>query len=74
MEYSRQEYWNELPFPFPGSLPEQGIQPVAPALAGGFFTTEPPRKACHEGLLRKIWSHPGWARVQAGIQHAVSPA
>ena len=27
----------------PGDLPNPGIKPVSPALAGGFFTTEPPR-------------------------------
>ena len=44
MEFPRQEYWNGLPFPFPGDLPDPGIGPVSPALVGGFFTTEPPRK------------------------------
>jgi len=40
MEFPRQEYYSELPFPPPGDLPNPGIQsPVAPALAGGFFTT-----------------------------------
>ena len=37
-----QEYWNRLPFPPPGDLPDPGIKsasPVSPALAGGFFTT-----------------------------------
>ena len=29
-------------FPPPGDLPETGIEPVSPALAGRFFTTEPP--------------------------------
>ena len=33
-----------LPFPSPGDLPDPGIEPVSPALAGGFFTTEPPGK------------------------------
>ena len=33
-----------LPFPSPGYLPDPGIEPVSPALAGGFFTTEPPGK------------------------------
>ena len=41
---SRQEYWNGLPFPSPGDLPDLGIKPMSPALAGGFFTTEPPGK------------------------------
>ena len=36
-----------LPFPSPGDLLNPGIKPVSlasPALAGGFFTTEPPGK------------------------------
>ena len=40
--FSRQEYWNGLPFLPPGDLPDPGIKPVSlvsPALAGGFFTT-----------------------------------
>ena len=44
MEFSRQEYWSGLPFPALGDLPNPGIQPVSPVLAGGFFTTEPPGK------------------------------
>ena len=40
----RQEYWSGLPFPLPGDLPDSGIKPASPALAGGFFTTEPPGK------------------------------
>ena len=45
MGFSRQEYWSRLPFPPPGDLPDPGIEPVSPALAGGFFTTEPPGKS-----------------------------
>jgi len=30
--------------PSPGNPPDPGIEPTAPALAGGFFTTEPPGK------------------------------
>ena len=41
MEFSRQEFWSELPFPSPGDLPDPGIKPVSPALAGEFFTAEP---------------------------------
>ena len=40
----RQEYWTKLPFPSPGDLSNPGIEPTSPALAGGFFTTEPPGK------------------------------
>ena len=31
-EFSRQEYWSGLPFPFPGDLPNTGIEPESPAL------------------------------------------
>ena len=42
MEFSRQEYWSELPFPPPEHLPNPETEPtphVSPALADGFFTT-----------------------------------
>ena len=47
MGFSRQEYWNGLPFPTPGDLPNPGIKPTSlasPALASRFFTTAPPGK------------------------------
>ena len=44
MEFFNQEYWSGLPFPTPGDLPDPGIKPGSPALAGGFLTTEPPGK------------------------------
>ena len=47
MGFSRQEYWNGLPFPSPRDFPDPRIKPassVSPALAGEFFTTEPPGK------------------------------
>ena len=34
-------------FPSPGDLPDLRIKPLSPALAGGFFTTEPPGKPCN---------------------------
>ena len=46
MGFPRQEYWSGLPFPSPGDLPNPGIKPASLALAGGFFTTEPPGKPC----------------------------
>ena len=44
MGFSRQEYWSGLPFPPPEDLLDPGIKLMspAPALAGRFFTTEPP--------------------------------
>ena len=44
MGFPRQEHRNGLPFPSPGDLPDIGIKPVSPALAGEFFTTDPPGK------------------------------
>ena len=37
--------WSGLPFPYPGDLPDLGIEPeslASPALACGFFTTRAP--------------------------------
>ena len=46
-----------MPFPSPGDLPDPGIEPVSPvspALAGGFFTTEPHGKSmlCFGAILK----------------------
>ena len=47
MRFSRQEYWNGLPFPPSGDRPNPGIEresPASPALVGGFFTAGSPGK------------------------------
>ena len=44
MGFSRQEYWNGLPFPTPGDLPGSVIKLMSSALAGIFFTTAPLRR------------------------------
>ena len=44
MGFSRQEYWSGLPCPPPEDLPDPGMEPASPTLAGRFFTTEPPSK------------------------------
>ena len=38
MGFPRQEYRSGLPCPPPGDLPDPGIKPASPALAGGFST------------------------------------
>ena len=48
MGFPRQEYWSGLPFSSPGHLPDPGIEPVSPALVGGFFTAEAPGKPLDE--------------------------
>ena len=42
MGFSRQEYWSGLLFPFPGDLPDPGIEPRSPALEADALTSEPP--------------------------------
>ena len=44
MGFPRQEFWSGLPFPFLEDLSNPGIKPESPAVAGGFFNTEPPGK------------------------------
>ena len=41
MGFPRQEHWSGLPFSTPGDFPNPEIEPVTPAMAGRFFTTEP---------------------------------
>ena len=40
--FPRQEYWTGLPFPPLWALPDPGVEPKPPTLAGAFFTNEPP--------------------------------
>ena len=47
MGFSRQDYWNRLPFPTLEDLSNPGTKPMSlatPALAGRFFPTIPPGK------------------------------
>jgi len=44
MGFPRQDYWSGLQFPSAGDLPDLRTEPASPALAGRFFTTEPPMK------------------------------
>ena len=47
MGLPRQAYWSGLPFPSLRKLSYPVIELTSPALAGGFFTTEPPGKPKH---------------------------
>ena len=42
MEFSRQEYWSELPFPSPGDLCDPGIELGSPALQADSLPVELP--------------------------------
>ena len=39
--FSRQECWSGLPFPFPGDLPDPGIEPGSPALQADSLLIKP---------------------------------
>ena len=50
--------WSGLPFPPTGGLPDSGIKSsslASPALAGGFFTTEPPVKPLIHDIICEIY-------------------
>ena len=51
MGFPRPESGSGLPFPPPGDLLDPGIKPTSPALAGGFFTAEPPGKPHYFTLI-----------------------
>ena len=53
MGFSRQEYWNGLPWPSPGDLTQPGIKPTSLTRAGGF---------CYQWV---IWEDPN-LRSQVG--------
>ena len=62
MGFSRHEYWSGLPLTSPGDLPNPGIESASLALAGGFFTTEPPGspETDLESLSAGLSKHPSW--------------
>ena len=49
MEFFLQEYWSGLPFPTPEDLPNVGVKPTSPSLAGRLVTPESSGKP-HEGV------------------------
>ena len=44
MGFSRQKYWNGLPFPTPGDLPNTGMESGSPALHADSLLSQPPGK------------------------------
>ena len=59
MGFPSLEYWSTLPFPPPGDLPNQGINPESvssPASSGRLFTTEPPGKPRNNTVLMSYFT------------------
>ena len=44
------KYWNGLPFPYPGNLPNPGMEPSSPALQADSVPSEPPGKPIAQAL------------------------
>ena len=57
MGFPRQEYRSGLLFPSPGDLADLGIKPTSPALAGEFFTAEPPEKPKTDTHIKIFITH-----------------
>ena len=74
MDFSRQEYWSDLPFPPPGNLLDLGFEPmpsVSSALADRFFTSPSPGKLRNGGVLRHKQSSRS-ALIRLSVFHRVS--
>ena len=77
MEFSRQEYWNGLPCPPPGHLPNPGIEPRSPALqvifvfCFLFLPSESPGKAENPevGSLSCLLGNFGAQELNQGLLH-----
>ena len=55
MEFSRQEYWSELPFSSPGDLSDPGVEPGSPALQVDSLLPEPTGKPYLFGYMLKMF-------------------
>ena len=66
MVFPRQEYWSGLPYPSPLDLPDLGIEPASPALAGGFFLTAEPSGKPYLGQISGP-SHISWASLHLAL-------
>ena len=53
MGFSRQEYWNELPFPSPGDLPDLRIELGSPAMQADSLLSEAPGKPLAKA--KRLW-------------------
>ena len=58
-----------LPFPSPGgNLPDPGMEPTSPALAGGFFTPESPEKPRFFTVTASDWAGWWWKGLASSAQ------
>ena len=71
MGFSRQEYWNGLPFPSSVDLPDPGIEPRSPALQADALPSEPVYRRTSQVALwsrirlqcRRLWFDPWVGKI-----------
>ena len=59
MEFSKQEYWTELPFPPPEDLPDSVVELRSSTLQADALPSEPSEKP-HLEIRGSFWHLPGW--------------
>ena len=62
MGFYRPEYWNGLPFPSAGDLPNPGLESASPALTGRFFITDTPGKS-QQCIYLTTGAESGWEEI-----------
>ena len=70
MGFSKQKYWNGLPFPSPGDLPDPGIEAGAPALQEDSLLSEPPGWETDITAVRDLEA--SWAAGSRGYSYSHS--
>ena len=63
MEFSRQEYQSQEPFPSPGNFPDPGIEPESPALQADSLPAEPPGQDQRPGMQPNTLQSTGQPRA-----------
>ena len=71
IEFSRQEYWNGLPFHSPGGCPNPGTEPRSPELLADSLPSELPLSVCvsHSFMSDSLGPH----GLQVSISSFLSP-
>ena len=54
MGFPKEEYWSGLPFSPARDLPDPGIRPASPVLAGGIFTSVSPGKPHTDNMFNLL--------------------
>ena len=56
MGFSRQEHGSGVPLPFPGDLPDPGMEPGSPSLQADTLPSEPPGNEFTRNIYREIFT------------------